>query len=201
MNVTELPQFTITATEETETGWLLHGTFNHLDTVTESGCYLFVPWTDASLEDHGQIDGDVVRLDRATQTASIATYSVPPNDVTTLSWLRDYWDPWQIARITDPNRVWTKILFQATDAFARRLPDGWRELKPAKDSPMEADQVRVPGAWDHEHCEICWKSIDPGDTGCLDETNYWLCADCFETFAVPHDIGFVRDGYAAPPLE
>ena len=198
MNVTELPQFTITTTEATETGWRLHGEFNHLEGVHKGGGWLFVPWTDATWDGHEVFGEELETLDRATRQACISTRTLPPSGVTNFAWVRDYWDPWQIAMITDPNRVWTEILFQATDAFARRMPDGWRELEAAGDSLPEADQVRVPGAWDHEHCNICWERIGSGDTGYNDEINYWLCPDCFEVYARPHNIGFVRDGYVAP---
>lgn len=188
MDTNELAKFTITGLEETETGWRLHGEFNHLEGVHKGGGWLFVPWTDAAWEGHEVLGEELETLDRATRQACISTSTLPPLGITTFCWLRDYWDPWQIAMITDPNRVWAKILFQAIDSR--------REPKAAADSSPEADQVRVVGGWDHEHCAICGERIGSGDTGYNDEINYWLCPDCFEMYARPHNIGFVRDGYA-----
>ena len=66
MDTNELAKFTITGLEETETGWRLHGEFNHLEGVHKGGGWLFVPWTDAAWEGHEVLGEELETLDRAT---------------------------------------------------------------------------------------------------------------------------------------
>ena len=50
-----------------------------------------------------------------------------------------------------------------------------------------AQQVAV----DHEHCDICNCRISAGSEFYSYSTNVFICADCFEKFAKPHDLSFL----------
>ncbi len=61
--------------------------------------------------------------------------------------------------------------------------EGWVVSQAYTGQPYDPDQYRVePGGWDHEHCFLCWATIEDGDS-------YWansipgvapdLCERCY----------------------
>ena len=80
---------------------------------------------------------------------------------------------------------WTKVLFHSTDAVevTETAGDGKpirgiRKLKAGEELPSGA--VVVKDGWDHEHCEVCWTHVNPGDYAYRNERDEWLCVNCFE---------------------
>ena len=66
----------------------------------------------------------------------------------------------------------------------RESENGWFTSKPYRGRKYDEKKWRiVEGGWNHEHCNLCTKSIDEGDT-------YWanrrkvqiLCQSCFKLF-------------------
>ena len=63
------------------------------------------------------------------------------------------------------------------------------------DAPdLEAGEwVKLAGAWDHEHCEICFWTIDEFDGPessrmgweCKEAKEAWLCEECYEKLVKP----------------
>lgn len=75
--------------------------------------------------------------------------------------------------------------FRPRPALRSREPEqGYYTVKPYHGRPYnQATWALVPEGWDHEHCCLCYQSIDAGDT-------YWgnrrdattLCTRCFAAF-------------------
>jgi ribosome-binding protein aMBF1 (putative translation factor) len=59
---------------------------------------------------------------------------------------------------------------------------------------MVPDEAQVvTDGWDHEHCELCNKHIDPGDYACINTDRLWVCLSCFDNYAKPRDLSFVDE--------
>jgi len=71
---------------------------------------------------------------------------------------------------------------------------GWQPVDAPLTKGAEDLGVRA-GAWDHEHCELCNATIGAAGAaeGFVNPDNYWLCVDCHERYAVPHDLSFVAE--------
>ena len=190
MNLDDLPQFTISDMQFNEGGWVLDGRFNHLTKVREERSWLYISRMDSLL-------GDLKALDCDTRQARFhARNPEPPPEWilgATLPWFDGYWDPYNIALILDETHPWKQVTFIAQDGLQSRLP-GWNVTRNAIRATPHPNEILLPGAWNHEHCMLCWTHIDPGDAAYADSENHWLCAECFTTYAAPHDISFVRDG-------
>jgi hypothetical protein len=85
----------------------------------------------------------------------------------------------------DKTQKWTKVVFNATDAVevTETAGDGKpirgiRKLKSGEQLPSGA--VVIKNGWDHEHCEICSTHVNPGDYAFRNESDLWLCLNCFE---------------------
>jgi hypothetical protein len=85
----------------------------------------------------------------------------------------------------DKTQNWTKVRFESTDAVqvietARdgKQIRGIRKLKPGEQ--LSSSAVVIKNGWDHEHCELCWTHVDPGDYAYRNERDSWLCLNCFE---------------------
>jgi hypothetical protein len=186
MQLSDLPHFTIKSVRGRPDNWLLEGQFDHLETVREGRSWLYI-------SRNGSLIGDLDQLDRETRRARFTTPDSLPQDMlgVSLPWLDGWWQAYHLALILDRSHEWTSVVFAASDAIARSIP-GWRELRPASDCDPEPGEVLVPGGWNHEHCMLCNVHIDPGITAYVDFERNWLCVRCYESYAKPHDVGFVR---------
>src|SRR5678816_1815511 len=47
--------------------------------------------------------------------------------------------------------------------------------------------------WDHEHCEICQRTIGVGGErhAYINKTDRWLCERCYHDYAKPRSLGFL----------
>lgn len=143
-----------------------------------------------------------------------------PCDVgASLAYVNGYWDASLIKMVVQPEWDWQKIVYATSDAVACRYENAesagtpkkqgtvWRKISPEElrighpilREPWEGQHLVgepwvVPGGWDHEHCKICMKHIDPGDTAYVDpEDRWWFCGLCGEKYVLPHDLSFVDD--------
>lgn len=185
MKLRDLPQFTITSRKPLPGGWALVGSFSHLETVREGRSWLYASC-------HEFVIGDLEQLNLDARTASFVTPDDHAAEVaTTLAWLDGWWQASHLSVILDHDRVWNHVAFAASDAFVGPT-HGSTVLRPIA-GPQGEDEVRVAGAWDHEHCMLCNTHINPGDDAYVDADRNWLCRRCYENYAQPHDVSFVRD--------
>jgi len=118
------------------------------------------------------------------------------------------WEAYHVWMVAEPGWVWTRTLFQASDAVAERVraQDGkeWIKLSKAPignetGAPLHVypgphdvgSEGIVKGGWDHEHCELCQAHVDPGDFGYLDLADHWICEGCYTQFVSTHDLSFL----------
>jgi hypothetical protein len=101
--------------------------------------------------------------------------------------------------ILDKSKTWEQLLFHEKLAASSRVlgTDGqwWRRLRPidSEGELEEGESLEVTG-WDHEHCSLCNKHIEPGDIyffRAWEDGGYYLCIFCHERFALSHSIGEV----------
>ena len=91
---------------------------------------------------------------------------------------------WRDALGDSPARDFTTRVFRPKPAMVKKeLMNGhrmWTEYDPAKFS--EEEYKLVPGMWDHEHCAICWATIQDGDTYWENSQKRILCSNCHAKF-------------------
>jgi hypothetical protein len=203
MLLSDLPTFTITGTEVTTEGLAIKGHFNHMRFVHEGGCFLYIKETDYYF-------CDSLDLSLSTNDATFVTRdecSQPKDLIGKVAyWVSNYWNPCNITYIVDPAHEWKQVVFHETEALETKFSDGSRILRTVAKNcngirvypentiteASSSSQSRiVPDGWDHEHCEICNKHIDPGDVGYFDEDEHWLCNVCYNKYALPHDLSFL----------
>jgi hypothetical protein len=184
VGLADLPQFTIESRDHQPGGWSLRGYFSHVEGVHEGRSWLY--------SHEVAIIGDLEGLDPLTRRATFVTSDDVPVAAEALAWFDGWWQASQITIVLDKEHVWTRVTFEAADAFASHEP-GWTQLRPAAGATRGENEVLLPMAWDHEHCMICNTHIDPGSEGYVDDERNWLCPACYSRFAARQDLRFVRN--------
>jgi hypothetical protein len=136
-----------------------------------------------------------------------------------LAYLSPRWQAFHVWMVLDPDWGWERRQFQGTDAVAEdyeakdiSIVEGrevrvWTKLEPTGTSrgqsrcypaadqalPVHSGTRLVPGAWGHEHCELCNEHIDAGMFGLCDPDERWVCEKCYERYVVRHDLAFVNE--------
>src|SRR4051794_11755382 len=81
---------------------------------------------------------------------------------------------------TSPLLDFTEIVFTSSPAMVQkeRVNDHrmWRKFDETIYNPEKYDVV--PGAWDHEHCDVCDKRLEDGDGYWRNSENFILCPKC-----------------------
>jgi hypothetical protein len=102
-------------------------------------------------------------------------------------------DEWKLDDIADLTALclahkWHKEVWCPTSALVHKKGGRISQYHGQKFDPEKIDLV--PDGWSHDHCEICcWalhESNDPENgVGYRNETNGWLCSECFEKLIKP----------------
>jgi hypothetical protein len=115
-----------------------------------------------------------------------------------LFYLSSYWQAYHVWMILEEDARWEKVAFHASDAIRESISteDGklfqkLGKMQPGQELPNGA-QV-VANGWDHEHCELCNKHIDPGDYACINTAGLWVCLSCFDKYVNPRNLSFVDE--------
>lgn len=93
------------------------------------------------------------------------------------------------------NRSWAERRFEPGDAVRYPSGAGYVLVRASNHtSPPGSDNVK--GAWDHEHCEICWAKISPqtDPIGVFSEPDHWVCRECYAKYVVPRSLDFIGEG-------
>jgi hypothetical protein len=115
-----------------------------------------------------------------------------------LSYLSSYWQGYHVWMILEEDARWERVVFHASDALRESLTaeDGRHFQKLSKlqrgQGLPDGAQV-VANGWDHEHCELCNKHIDPGDYACINTDGLWVCLSCFDNYVNPRNLSFVDE--------
>src|SRR5215469_14397577 len=137
-----------------------------------------------SLED--DLPGDLTEVNPDARTAvfTVFTEHLHPAVVigSTFPIYNEYWFG-RIDLVLDASIRWALKQFVAPDAFVQDDPtEGWRQSRVAEPGDeSRADGQIVPGGWDHEHCEICWRHIGSGGDpeGYVTGNDEWVCRSCY----------------------
>ncbi len=96
--------------------------------------------------------------------------------------------------VLDRGRQWRRTHFQPSDMVCSYAGcRGGMATRLSPEAPSGGDVV--PGGWDHEHCDICWKTIGFGGeaVGYFDSPDTWVCEVCFSSFVEPRSLAFIVD--------
>jgi hypothetical protein len=188
MKLTELPSMLVERVERDEERTTVHGRFDRLDGVRESGGF--------RLRRGEYAWASLVIVDRASYSVLVAGSA--DDELARLEvgeryiWLATYWDMPFVEAVADESTVWRRFELQPTDAQYFRQGDvvGWREV--GSELPEGAASIGVkPGGWDHEHCDLCDAHIDARNPiGYTNDDGYFLCSRCYERYGTTHDVSF-----------
>jgi hypothetical protein len=195
LTLVDLNQFTILASETVAEQTRLRGRLSKPGQPTPGDAMrLFI-----SLED--DVPGQLTEVDPDARTAvfDASTEHLHPALVvgSTFPIYNSYWFG-RIDLVLDAGIQWRRKQFVAPDAFVQDAPTpGWRQSRAAElGDESRADGQIVPGGWDHEHCEICWRHIGSGGDpeGYVTGNDEWVCTSCYSRYVERHDLSFVPDG-------
>jgi hypothetical protein len=187
-----LPQFTISQIELKDTVHC-HGVF---DTVIRLGdgwiSFLVNP-------EGGCIEGRFYQFDVNTRTAIFKPKEnqLPPLESgKSYAYLDGYWGE-RVALVMDNSRSWNRLSFIAQDAMAYKSGDKSivGKVGQSPEFPVEGSGKKIRKGWDHEHCAICWETIDEDEHpfGYTDQNDEWVCEVCYSNYVQPRRLGFLDD--------
>lgn len=106
--------------------------------------------------------------------------------------------------VLDRSKTWVKIRFEPRDAIECRVDNMRVVTQPGAKVPEKVESPRiVKGGWDHEHCNICWATIDEfrNQYAYIDQEKHWLCEDCYNNYYVPQSLHFITIPKYDQPLK
>jgi len=196
MKLTDLPEFAVGEIRGTDYSLVLHGRLSRPELVRLGACWLRMP-------DGFPFYATLTELDLTTGHATLeSSDELRPQLVpgASMPFVDGYWGSNEVNTILDQGHNWTPVIFAATDAYERSGPDpsfgsqrvapDGRSWRPAAGEPLPGEQL-VEGAWNHEHCLICFTSIEAGHAAFVDDRGYWCCTDCYAQHVVPGSLGFM----------
>ena len=191
IGLVDLSQFIVVdvRTPTNDENTIVVGEFSHLGSVRNDGGWLYrhpgpsIP---------GALSRVPVAPDESVECCTPdATLAAELRPGASYPWVDQYWQAYHIDMVQAGQ--WEHRKFLATSAHFFRLNGvrGWQPIGAALPTDAEDLGVRL-GAWDHEHCEICRKSIGAsGDShGFVDPLEHWLCEACHHRYAAPRDVSF-----------
>lgn len=217
----DLPQFRIAAVSQLQIhddGKIdleIRGTFDRINGIHEGSCWLLLPERECLMGDFKFEDVD------AKQALFFTSERTIPNLIgLSLPYLSGRWESYHVWMVIEPKWTWNRVLFQASDARARRfqeqgvsIVDGqevreWIEIRKIGEENegsrvypvFSSGEVDLPAVgpdgiikrgWSHEHCEICSRHIDSGQYGYRDLGGHKVCESCHGQYIVPHDLSFL----------
>jgi hypothetical protein len=92
--------------------------------------------------------------------------------------------------VLDSSASWHRLVFAPVDAVSVVHPGG--SLITKAERPDVPGQIT--GAWDHEHCEVCYQKIGMGGqpAGWANRDGQWVCESCFEAYVAGRSLEFVN---------
>lgn len=192
--MSQLPRVTIDAIE----GEVYRGRFEPSSLMREEH------WCCLVVAGQGVVWGSFESLESDTQT--VAFRAQTDQDLTGLVvgesyvYLDSYWGE-RAEVVLNRTATWSKTKFLARDAI-EYVRDGQRLQTEATDDAPTGGRI-VPGAWDHEHCAVCWFTISSEMSGWVSyafpahrrvANDEWVCLECYEKYVKPGSLAFVQIG-------
>ena len=149
------------------------------------------------------ISGDVVELQNDPQfqtdgfAAIFETGDAHAGDLLqegqTYSIFDGYWGE-RAELVLDGTRNWQRRSFEPSTGIWNPVSGVLKKATQRTEDPKESLKS---GAWDHEHCAICWTTISRAERelheGYVDQNGVWVCVSCFETYVAPKSLAFPID--------
>jgi hypothetical protein len=115
-----------------------------------------------------------------------------------LSYLSSYWQAYHVWMILEEDARWEKVVFRAADAMREPFTEAdgrhFQMLRKVQQGQKVPDGAQVvTDGWDHEHCQLCNKHIDPGDDAFTNKDGLWICLTCFDNYVNPRNLSFVDE--------
>ena len=202
-SLADLPDFTVAGIVGTPHDLRLQGRFSRVELVRQGSCWLRMP-------DGFPFYATVTALDTGTGLGTLeSTDELPPALAVggRFPLIDGYWGLNEVNTILDREHQWSRVTFEALDAFerphfqlasgAQRVAQTGRAWRKASGDPAGDEHV-LKGGWDHEHCMLCFQTIRPGDVAFTDPDDYWLCRDCHSKFGSTGDLGFILGSASRP---
>ena len=131
--------------------------------------------------------GIFIRINKKTNTCKFKT------DDISLELLQDgevykYLDAWNsnyAQIILSDKNTWIQEIFKVSDAYIIQS-NGWKKYD--KTTDLDENKV-IKGRWNHEHCKLCMKKIDPESSICYFNNIDYVCPNCFENRIVKQELG------------
>ncbi|HEV7705604.1 MAG TPA: hypothetical protein VGO46_15005 [Gemmatimonadaceae bacterium] len=196
MSLTDLPHFTVDDVRgpDAEGNTIVVGRFSHLRGVRLNRGYLYrVPGPSIL----GDLDSIPSASEQSVQFATPdADYAPDLKPGATFPWLDSSWEPHHLAMVLSPIEHWSKRSFTTKPSRFYLLDDvtGWQS--PDLPLPHGATDLGVhAGDWNDAQCELCPEHLvaEKCSEGYVNDDGLWICAHCFERFAVPHDLSFALE--------
>lgn len=195
----EFPKFTVTALRRFSTSdscyieFEIDGTFDRITQKIE-------PWFWLLFGEGGYLCASLQSLDEKTQTATLTCELKEEPKIVgqALAYLSSRWQGYHVWMILQEDAQWEDVVFHATDAvqesFTEKDGRHFRKLsKMRRGQGLPAGAQVVTDGWDHEHCELCNKHIDPADHAWTNKDGLWVCVSCFIRYVKPRNLSFVDE--------
>lgn len=91
------------------------------------------------------------------------------------------YDEEQLVAMQDRTRTWTPTKFRPSAALHWGSEHGSVIRRAEHSEALPPDAERVEGGWDHDHCLVCYKTLNDG-ADAFASNGEWMCAPCFEHF-------------------
>jgi hypothetical protein len=182
--MTEMPQFTIVSSGRRRVTGHVSATHRGSETWVSNDC-------------GGYLLGDSTLIAGWWRADGRAWTFTPekPSDLSQLSarrvWdiLDDYWGE-RAELVLDTSREWCRVRFEPSDSIRSTQP-GVTFERPAVPGETVVGEL-VERGWDHEHCSICWETIDSSQPeGYVSQPEAWVCGKCFAEYVERRSLGFI----------
>ena len=156
--------------------FIIMGSVSRWQWVGENYCaYLYV-------NQEKLIEGKFRDVNEVNRSVMFVTTGFAPNFMKvdeTYPFFDGYWGQ-RAVLVFDNTLSWQETAFEPRDAVTHNV-DGTTEL--------------VRGGWDHEHCDICWATIDLQENTVYMKNNDHaiVCLGCFENYILKKSIEFIPD--------
>jgi hypothetical protein len=134
--------------------------------------------------DGGQSGGSAsIRLDNPTDAGGLRAGMAYP-------FIDSYWGD-RAELVLDSSTSWLRSVFAPVDAVSVTHPGGSLITKVG---PDDVSGQILAGAWDHEHCEVCYQKIGTGGqaAGWANSEKKWVCESCYVAYVAARSLEFVN---------
>jgi hypothetical protein len=175
MKIENLPKFIVETVNYESDKIILAGKVDRWEWIGEGY------FTDIFLDEHNIIEGEFLEVNKESLSAKIIIKSIIERGKIQTKKSYPYFDGYWGERaqlVFNSSLEWAKTNFKPSDAI-RHYNDGRVET--------------IKDGWDHEHCNICWATIDFTENTVYMKSNQGdeVCQECFDNYIKRKSIDFI----------